>query len=90
MPMILLYVILVHIGLIHYIGNTSRIPAQHYVSESKSTLLYPDYIEKDIITCLVVSMVFVYFVCFDPFRFDNPVNNIAGNALATPKHIVPE
>ena len=90
MPMILLYVILVHISLIHYMRNTNRIPAQHYISKSKSTSLYPDYIEKDLLTCSIISMIFVYFICFDPFIFDNPVNNIARNSLSTPKHIVPE
>jgi ubiquinol-cytochrome c reductase cytochrome b subunit len=90
MPMVLLYIMFVHISLIHYVRNTTRVPAQHFVSKSKSSSLYPDFIEKDILTYIVVSMVFIYFVCFNPFYFDNPVNNIPRNALSTPKHIVPE
>ena len=51
---------------------------------------YPNYIEKNIISVTIVNILFIYVVCFNPFIFDNPVNNLPRDALVTPKHIVPE
>lgn len=89
-PFVLLMVIALHLALIHSCGNTPRIPSQHYKSESKSGKLFPDFIEEDRRTCMLVTMVMVHFVCFKSFYFDNSSNNLMADRMSTPKHIVPE
>ena len=76
--------------LIHTLGNTPRVPSKAFHANIKYKRLYPNYIEKNLISVGVVNILFIYFVCFNPFIFDNPVNNLPGDSLVTPKHIVPE
>lgn len=83
-------VLFIHITLIHTRGNVQRIPSNSYKSDSKSGKLFPDFIEKDRLTCLIIALIMVHYICFDPFSFDNPVNNHMADNLSTPKHIVPE
>jgi ubiquinol-cytochrome c reductase cytochrome b subunit len=87
---VLLCFMYLHLWLIHTVGNTPRIPSKAFHASVRYKKLYPDYIEKDLITVTIFTLSFIYFICFDPFIFDNPVNNQPGDALITPKHIVPE
>ena len=76
--------------MIHTIDNTPRIPSKAYHSSVRYRRSYPNFIEKNLITVGVVTFIFIYFVCFNPFFFDNPVNNLPRDSMSTPKHIVPE
>ena len=90
LPAILIVIIYLHLWLIHTLGNTPRVPSKAFHANIKYKRLYPNYIEKNLISVGLVNILFIYFVCFNPFIFDNPVNNLPGDALVTPKHIVPE
>ena len=70
--------------------NTPRVPSKGYHAHARYRRSYPNYMEKNLITVAIVTLIFIYFVCFNPFIFDNPVNNLPRDALVTPKHIVPE
>jgi quinol-cytochrome oxidoreductase complex cytochrome b subunit len=63
-------------------GNTPRVPSKAYHANVKYRRLYPNYIEKDLVTVTFVTGIFIYFVCFNPFIFDNPVNYLPGDLSA--------
>jgi ubiquinol-cytochrome c reductase cytochrome b subunit len=52
--------------------------------------MYPFFIIKDILSLLILLVVFSIFICFMPNYLGHPDNYIEANAMVTPTHIVPE
>ena len=88
-PSIIVAFILLHLTVLHKIGSTEP-KSFSLVSDANFINLYPYFISKDLAIFTLFMTMCAYLVSFDPFIFDNLVNNIKANSLVTPKHIVPE
>jgi ubiquinol-cytochrome c reductase cytochrome b subunit len=52
--------------------------------------MYPYFIIKDILSILILILVFSFYIFYFPNAMGHPDNYIAANAMVTPAHIVPE
>lgn len=52
--------------------------------------MYPYFIVKDVLSLLVLLLLFSGFVFFAPNYLGHPDNYVEANAMVTPTHIVPE
>jgi len=76
-----------HIVLVHQYGSNNPLGVN---VESAKIPFYPYFYIKDKYGFFIFSLVFAYFIYFDPNTLGHPDNYIPANPLVTPAHIVPE
>ena len=86
LPFVLLGLTILHIFFLHTEGSSNA-----FGSDSKENInFWPYYILKDIYSLITFSIIFFFFVFFEPNLLSHPDNFIEANPLVTPTHIVPE
>lgn len=87
LPFIMLFCVVVHLVLLHEHGSSS--PARAY-SVTDKIPFHPYFTSKDLVSILVMALVFGLCVFFFPTLTTHSDNYIRANPLVTPEHIVPE
>ncbi|PIM96535.1 cytochrome b [Candidatus Hodgkinia cicadicola] len=88
-PFICLIFIIVHLLLVHIKGQTSPIGNRLPISKSFEDF-YPNFITKDIITCIVVLFVMYIFCLIYPNIILKKLSYIPADYYSTPSDIEPE
>ena len=86
MPFIILGLVIIHLGLLHVVGNTNPLGFDH----DFKIPFYPYFLIKDLLALNWMLLALTYLVFFNPNYLGHPANFIPANSLVTPKHIVPE
>nr|YP_009026499.1 cytochrome b [Rhigonema thysanophora]AGZ90407.1 cytochrome b [Rhigonema thysanophora] len=86
LPWVLLFVVLLHLILLHDSGSTSSV---YVCSDPDKMVFSPFYMWKDIINLLVLGL-FFYVLFFYPFLAGDPEVFKEAEYLVSPPHIVPE
>jgi len=82
-------VAILHIANLHKNESSSGLGIASKESELKLSI-NPAYVERDYVSIIVAFFAFLLITCYAPEYFGHPDNNIPGNNLVTPLHIVPE
>ena len=89
-PFLIAGVVILHVWALHVTGQNN--PAGIEVKDpKKDTLPFTPYATmKDAFGLALFTILFAYFVFFNPNALGEPDNYIVANPLSTPAHIVPE
>ena len=88
-PFIIVAFVVLHVWALHVPGNNN--PQGIDVTKGKDTVpFHPYYTVKDLFAVALFSVLFGYFIFYDPDVLGHPDNYIKANPLQTPPHIVPE
>ena len=95
LPMVIAGLVAVHIWAFHTTGNNNptgvEVRRTSKAEAEKDTLpFWPYFVIKDLYALAIILTIFAAIVGFHPNFMGHPDNYIEANALATPKHIVPE
>ncbi|PIM96148.1 cytochrome b [Candidatus Hodgkinia cicadicola] len=88
-PFICLFFIIIHLLLVHIKGQTSPIANRLPISKSFEDL-YPNFVAKDIIACIVVLFVMYVLCLVYPNIILNKLSYIPADYYSTPTDIKPE
>lgn len=89
-PFIIVVMVLIHISYLHSEGSSNPFPFEHRDISTFYLPLYPYFLIKDLFGLFLFSILFSYFIFFNPNYLGHPDNYIPANAMVTPEHIVPE
>ncbi|KAF0193270.1 MAG: ubiquinol-cytochrome c reductase cytochrome b subunit [Gammaproteobacteria bacterium] len=87
-PFLIVGVVLLHLSALHYVKSSN--PSGINLGDRNNIPFHPYFTVKDLFGLGVFSLIFCYFVFFQPTLFIEEANNIPANPLQTPEHIVPE
>ncbi len=89
LPFVIFGVVVLHVWALHVPGNNN--PLGIDVKGPQDTVpFHPYYTVKDAFAATVFTIIFAYFVFFNPNILGHTDNYIEANPLVTPDHIVPE
>jgi ubiquinol-cytochrome c reductase cytochrome b subunit len=89
LPFVIAGVVVLHIWALHVPGNNN--PLGIDVKGPADTVpFHPYYTTKDLFALVVFTLIFSYFIFFNPNAMGHTDNYIQANRLVTPPHIVPE
>lgn len=88
-PFLIVGVVILHLVALHQHGSNNPLGIER--KEPRDSIpFHPYYTVKDMFGLGVFSLVWAYFIFFNPNFFGEPDNYIPANPLVTPPHIVPE
>ncbi len=88
-PFILVALVAIHVWALHVVGNNN--PKGLDVKSEQDTLpFHPYYTIKDGFAIVAFTLIFFWFVFYNPNQMGHPDNYIPANPMVTPPHIVPE
>lgn len=88
-PFLIVGVVLLHLVALHQHGSNNPLGIER--KEPRDSIpFHPYYTVKDLFGLGVFSLIWAYFIFFNPNFFGEPDNYIPANPLVTPPHIVPE
>jgi ubiquinol-cytochrome c reductase cytochrome b/c1 subunit len=88
-PFLIVGVVILHLVALHQHGSNNPLGIER--KEPRDSIpFHPYYTVKDLVGLGVFSIIWAYFVFFNPNFFGEPDNYIPANPLVTPPHIVPE
>jgi ubiquinol-cytochrome c reductase cytochrome b subunit len=89
LPFVIAGVVVLHIWALHVPGNNN--PLGIDVKGPADTVpFHPYYTTKDLFALVVFTLIFCYFIFFNPNAMGHTDNYVPANRLVTPPHIVPE
>ncbi len=88
-PFIIIAIVILHITALHVHGSNNPTGIE-IKSKSDTIPFHPYYTIKDFVGFGVFSVLFAYFVFYQPNYLGHPDNYIPANPMVTPEHIVPE
>jgi ubiquinol-cytochrome c reductase cytochrome b/c1 subunit len=89
LPFVIAGVVVLHIWALHVPGNNN--PLGIDVKGPADTVpFHPYYTTKDMFALVVFTLIFAYFIFFNPNAMGHTDNYVPANRLVTPPHIVPE
>jgi len=93
LPFLIIALLILHLSTLHENGHnnplglmTSNSATDHVANVS----FYPYFIVKDAFGVVLMVLLLLFFVCYQPNLLGHPDNYIPANTLSTPSHIVPE
>lgn len=87
LPFVLAGLSILHIAALHQYGSSNPIG----INTASSVIPFSTYFGlKDLIGVLVLAMVYISLICFEPELLGHTDNLIPANPYVTPKHIQPE
>lgn len=89
LPFLIVGVVFLHLVALHQHGSNNPLGID-CEKPRDSIPFHPYYTVKDTFGLAVFSLIWAYFIFFDPNFFGEPDNYIPANPLVTPPHIVPE
>jgi ubiquinol-cytochrome c reductase cytochrome b subunit len=78
---------LVHLILLHQVGSNNPLGV---VADNHKLSFYPYFYVKDLLSFILLIVIFCTYVYFAPNDRGHPDNYIPANPIVTPAHIVPE
>jgi ubiquinol-cytochrome c reductase cytochrome b/c1 subunit len=88
-PFLIIGVVILHLVALHQHGSNNPLGIER--KEPRDSIpFHPYYTVKDLFGLGVFSLIWAYFIFFNPNFFGEPDNYIPANPLVTPPHIVPE
>lgn len=87
LPFILISLSLIHILVLHQYGAGNPIGIDSKIDKIS---IYPYFIVKDLLSCILFLFFFSIFIWFIPNFLGHSDNYIEANSMVTPVHIVPE
>lgn len=88
-PFLIVGVVILHLVALHQHGSNNPLGIER--KEPRDSIpFHPYYTVKDLLGLGVFSLLWAYFIFFNPNFFGEPDNYIPANPLVTPPHIVPE
>jgi len=79
--------VLIHLSLLHKNGSNNPLGINTNVD---TVSFYPYFYVKDLLSFLLLVILFTFFVYFYPNALGHSDNYIPANPMSTPAHIVPE
>jgi len=86
-PIIILFLIILHFGLLHLVSSSNPIGIENKKDMIK---FFPFYWVKDFFGIVIFFLFLSPLIFFAPEYLMHPDNNIPANPMQTPEHIVPE
>jgi ubiquinol-cytochrome c reductase cytochrome b subunit len=88
-PFLIVGLVILHVWALHMFGSNN--PTGVEVKTKKDTIpFHPYYTIKDVLGFCVFSIVFFFFVFYEPNYLGHPDNYKPADPMVTPAHIVPE
>nr|AWV83807.1 cytochrome b [Cicadettana calliope] len=87
MPFILLGLTMIHLLFLHTTGSNNPLGIN---SNNDKVPFHPYFSIKDIMSFLILMIIFLMFIMLQPYLLGDPDNFMPANPLVTPKHIQPE
>lgn len=88
LPFVILFLVCAHIYFLHVSGSSHTFAS---LTEKENKIsFFPFYIVKDLFGLILVLMILLLFICFNPEELNHVDNYIQANPLVTPPHILPE
>ena len=87
LPFLLLFLVLVHLFYLHIEGSSSNLGLNRNIDK---LIFHPFFSLKDFLSWILIFIIFISIVLFEPYLFGDPVNFVPADPLSTPLHIQPE
>nr|AWV83443.1 cytochrome b [Amphipsalta zelandica] len=87
LPFIVLSLTIIHLLFLHTTGSNNPLGIN---SNNDKVPFHPYFSIKDLMSFLILMIIFLMFVMLEPYLLGDPDNFIPANPLVTPKHIQPE
>nr|YP_009859750.1 cytochrome b [Antodynerus aff. limbatus YN]QKK69231.1 cytochrome b [Antodynerus aff. limbatus GX]QKK69244.1 cytochrome b [Antodynerus aff. limbatus XZ]QKK69257.1 cytochrome b [Antodynerus aff. limbatus YN] len=87
LPFIILILVVFHLMFLHLTGSKNPLGSN---SNMNKIIFYPYFLTKDMITFIMILIIFFIFILQFPYNLGDPDNFIPANPMITPIHIKPE
>lgn len=87
LPFALLLIVIIHLIFLHSTGSNNPLGINRKNNKIK---LYPFFLFKDLIRFLIIIILLIFIISFNPFLLGDRDNFILANPIVTPEHIQPE
>nr|YP_010547116.1 cytochrome b [Nycteribia parvula]UYK51618.1 cytochrome b [Nycteribia parvula] len=87
MPFIILAMTMIHLMFLHETGSNNPMGLN---SNLDKIPFHPYFSLKDLIGFIIMMMMILILIMYNPYLFNDPDNSIPANPLSTPPHIQPE
>jgi len=87
LPFIILIIVIIHLIFLHSTGSNNPLGINR---KNNKINFFPFFLYKDLIRFIIIMILLIYIIRFQPFLFGDRDNFIPANPLVTPEHIQPE